>query len=137
MTFGRIGHIAPVDHTDAAKRFLLLAIGHTQAFFSPQAMDALVVDPPARRARRRRRATPAPTWPADRKGAQESPQRELVVGGDRWWETLRGTGLADDQTGPAFGDPEPFFEHNDGSATTVRGQKFPRLTSFNMSMSRA
>ena len=82
MTFGRIGHIArgtPMPRSG----FLPLAIGHPQALCSPQAMDALVVHPPA---------FLRPPWPpvaipngaGGREGAQEGPQGELVLGGDRW-----------------------------------------------------
>ena len=56
-----------------------------------------------------------------RKVPQEGSQRELVIRGNRWGETLGRTRLSNDTARSSFGDPEPFFEHMNGSTAAVRG----------------
>ena len=80
-------------------------------------------------------ATPAGTAP--REVPQEGPQGQLVVGGHRWRERWVERGWPTTMTGPALGHPELPSEVHDGPPAAVRGQKFPRLSSFNMSMSSA
>ena len=65
---------------DAPERLLASCVGHTQAFVSPQAVDPLVVDPPAGLSGRRGRPAPAPAGPAAGEVPQERPQGQLVVG---------------------------------------------------------
>ena len=48
---------------------------------------------------------------------------------------LGGAVLAGEATGSPFGDPEVLLEVDDHPAATLRGQYFPRLISFSMSLS--
>ncbi len=80
------------------------------------------------------RPAPAPAWTLECEGAKERPQLGFLFGGPGRGEA-GGTRLADDATGPAFGDPEQLLEQRDRCPATV--QKFPRFNSFSMSMSRA
>jgi len=66
-----------------------------------------------------------------------SSEGQLVVTRHRGAEALGGAGLADDAARPAFGPPELLLQGHDGPPAAVRGQKFPRFSSFSMSMSRA
>ena len=82
-------------HPDAAQRALALSIGHTQAFGPPEAVDPLVVDPPAGVSGRPGGAPPTPAGAAQREVTQEGAQGELFVAGDWCSEALGGAGLAD------------------------------------------
>lgn len=93
------------DHADAPKWSLLLPIGHLQAFFPPQALDALAVHPPAGLLGRHIGPAPAPAGSPPSEVPQECPQGELLVAQDRCGEALGGAGLADNGAGPALGDP--------------------------------
>ena len=134
---GPNGAHGPDRLADAPEGLLALPIGHTQAFFAPEAVDPLVVDPPTGLLGGHRRPAPTPARTAPREVPQEGPQRQLVVGGNRGWEPLGGAGLADHPAGSPFCHPELRLQGHDGPPATVRGQKFPRFNSFSMSMSRA
>jgi len=71
------------------------------------------------------------------KSRRKAPQCELLVGGRGCWQTLGGPGLSNHSTCPALGDPELLSEGTSGPPSAVRGQKFPRFSSFSMSMSKA
>src|ERR1019366_2135239 len=79
--------------------------------------------------------SPIPAGATPREVPQEGSQGQLVVTRDRRGETLGRAGLAGEATGPALRDPELPLEDRDGLPAAVRGQKFPRFSSFNMSMS--
>ncbi len=103
----------------------------------PEAVDPLVVDPPAGLLGRDGGPPPAPAGTTTREVPQQGPQGQLVVGRNRAAEALGGAGLADHPAGPSFGHPEPLPEDHHGPPAAVRGQKFPRFSSFSMSMSSA
>ena len=120
-TFGRIGHMAPTATPMPRSGASSLAVGHTQAFFPPQAVDALVVDPPAglrapvaarrqpQRGRRREKSR--------RNARSASSSSEGTGGGERWVER----GWPTTPTRPALGDPELLSERHDGPPAAVRG----------------
>jgi hypothetical protein len=64
---------------DATQRALSLAVGHTQALFTPQAVDALVVDRPAGISCCTCCPPPAPAGTRSREVTQEGPKGELVI----------------------------------------------------------
>lgn len=122
---------------DAPQRLLPLAVGHPQALFPPQAVDPLPVGLPARFPGFCGRPAPSPAGTFPGELPQPGPQSELIIGRDWRGEPLGGAGLAHHLTCPPFGDPEPFLQDPDGLPAAVRGQKFPRFNSFNMSISSA
>ena len=89
-------------HTDAAERSLALSVGHTQAFGTPEAMDPLVVDPPAGVSGRPGGASPTPAGSLQREVTQEGAEGELFVVRDGCGEALGGAGLADHATRPSL-----------------------------------
>ena len=133
---GPDGAEGPDGHADASEGTLLLAIGHTQAFCPPQAVDPLGVHPPAGVFRRPGGPAPAPAGTSSREVAEEGPEGELVVGRNGSGKALGGAGLTDHSAGPSFGHPELLSEGHDGPPAAVRGQKFPRFSSFSMSLSK-
>ena len=102
-------------------RLLALAIGDLQAFVTPKALDALVVDPPALSAERLGGPAPAPPRALLGEGTQERPKGLFVVRWCRCAQALGGAVLADDSTRFALGDPEPLLQPVDCNAATVRG----------------
>jgi len=73
-------------------------------------VDPLVVDPPAGVSSGIGSPSPSPPRTFHREVPEEGPQVLFVLARERWREPLGGPGLADDLTGVAFGDPEPFRE---------------------------
>jgi hypothetical protein len=92
----------PHGRPDAPQRFLAFLVGHPQAFGDPEAVDALVVGPPAGLLGFDGGSAPAPAGTATGEVPQPGPQGQLVVGGDRCGQTLGGPGLADHPAGPAL-----------------------------------
>ena len=111
------------DDTDASEGLLPSLVRDTQPLVAPQAVDGLVVHPPA--GRPCRGPAPIPAGTLDRELPEEGPQRELLLGGDGRGQALGGSRLADDPAGEALGDPELPLEHPDGAPAAVRGQMFP------------
>lgn len=108
-------------NADATHGALALAVGHTQALFTPQAVDALVIDGPAGISCCSGSSPPAPAGTRPREVAEEGPQGELVIAWHRRREALGGPGLSDDATSPSLRYPEPLFEGHDGSPAAIRG----------------
>jgi hypothetical protein len=71
-------HRARCD-ADPSQWLFSLPMGNTQAFFSPETVDGLVIHPPAAAACHSCRTSPSPAWSSNRELAQEYTQRELVV----------------------------------------------------------
>src|SRR5690606_12683410 len=67
------GAHGPDRGADPAVGLLALAVGHLQAFLSPQALDPLVVDLPARPSGSLGCPTPSPPWPLLRERSDELP----------------------------------------------------------------
>src|SRR5439155_19574859 len=61
----------------------------------------------------------------------------LLVGDQAWTVPLGGAVLTEGGAGPSLGGPEALLTAVDGAAAALGAQKFPRATSFSMSMSRA
>ena len=123
--FGAMGHMAPTRSADAPEGLLALAIGHPQALVTPEALDALVVDPPALPAGLL--GGPAPTPPGPLRSRRHAgtpavpPRRRMApVTARRWVERCWPTTA----TRSTFGDPEPLLQHlallhGDGSGSEV------------------
>ncbi len=67
---------------------------------------------------------------------QPAPQ-VLLVGDGTWAVPLGGAVLTECGTGSSLRGPEALLDAVDRTAATLGAQKFPRATSFSMSMSKA
>ncbi len=122
---------------DTHQPFLPAPLWYSQPLLAPQAPYPFVVDDPPRPPCALRSTTPPPPRTLLRKRDQEFAQAQLLPVDHRWQEPLGGAVLADNPARPALGHPEPITQHQDGGATTVRGQTFPSANSLSMSISKA
>jgi len=128
-TLGRIGQAALTGFPVPRSGFLRFLEGTWEAFFDPEAVDALVVGPPpaffaSTAPRRQPQRTFAPS-----EVPQPGSKCQLVIGGNRGRETLGAPRRAHHPTRPALTYPEALLEQLNRCSSALRGQKFPRFNS--------
>ena len=113
---------------------LVLPLGHFETFLSPKPIHPLLVDRPTLAPQQRPHTSVAVARILPREGDHPFDQPAIPLGLAAL-VTLAGPGLSDHSASPTLRDPQPPPNVLDGSPPPSRAQKFPRLTSFRMSMS--